>query len=217
MHLNGTMRMSKMNKLILLLLFPSIVYSQQDSSQYLSGDEFFKEIEAYNNQSFDNEELDKTLLNKKVKVEKKTDFKKEDLLKGDATSNSFDPSSTGGAPVTMSDEIVLSAKRRQAKTNFGFNYYLSGETKFENDSGVFKKTFQDDPESIHIGPLILSWEKLLSKGVIVPFINFNTGLNYFRGRGVFAGDGTYSNAFFNLWMVPFELGLGLGLRPWDFF
>jgi hypothetical protein len=93
---------------------------------------------------------------------------------------------------------------------------MAGDTKFTADGGVFKRTFQDDPKAVHVGPIILGWERILGRAFIVPMIGLNAGLNFYRGRGTFSSDGSYSNAYFNLWMLPIDLGAGIGFRFWDY-
>ena len=96
----------------------------------------------------------------------------------------------------------------KGNSTFGFGYFINSFA-YKDDSGIFKKVFEDDPKSSDTGILQIYFHKFIYRGVIDISAGLNLSASQHKGRGKFETSGDYSTMYFKLVTIPLDLALAL--------
>lgn len=102
------------------------------------------------------------------------------------------------------------------KSAFRFSYFPVNNITFKDQAGIFDRVYKNGSGNRKSGMLLLSNEKFFSRKAIEWSVILTAGFSYYSGLGRFS-DGTTSETRFSLWMIPLDLGLGIGIPASRFF
>jgi len=103
----------------------------------------------------------------------------------------------------------LSEVNRKGKTAYGLRY-IHDQFSYQDANDVFRRSFQEASGSVQGGLLMIGGERFLWRKYIDISAVGNIGVGYNKGPGIFL-DGQTSRARFQLWTLPIDLGLGIGI------
>lgn len=107
------------------------------------------------------------------------------------------------------DKAKIAKDLRKGSTG-GINLsFIKNDFSYESTNDVINRTIGSGYKSVKGGALYVRNDAFFMK---TDYLNFHwsvgSGVSYSSGKGIFI-DGTRSDATFNLWEVPLDLGLGL--------
>jgi hypothetical protein len=97
---------------------------------------------------------------------------------------------------------------KKSKSAWGLAYFYD-TYDYKDRANIFNRTFdRDDSDSVQAGYLLISHRRNFYRGFADLFFEFNGGLSFNTGKGIFTDDGSESRTTFNLWLIPLDFMVG---------
>jgi hypothetical protein len=110
--------------------------------------------------------------------------------------------------VTSNKEILKNV-RTKGTSIFTFTYFKD-DFDYNDRNNIYKRTFEEGEGAIQAGYIMFGLERYLVKRTVDITWGGNLGLGFSSAKALFV-DGTQSDTRFQLYTIPFDLHLGVGL------
>jgi hypothetical protein len=114
--------------------------------------------------------------------------------------------------VGMNGNEIVKNINRKGRHSIGFRYFKDDYDYF-NDSNSFAKTFQEGSGSVQGGYLHFGGDRYFMRKYIDLAFYAQVGVGYNKGTGAFV-DGARSVSRIQLWLLPLDAGLSIGIPIW---
>jgi len=111
--------------------------------------------------------------------------------------------------LTTNDAEDFKLRINSGTRSFSF-YYLKDNFTYQNDRGIYEKTFRARTGAQEGGSLHFAMDGYFNRRYVDLFWNLDTGFGYNQDKGVFV-TGVQSDTTFKLWTLPVDAGLGLSI------